>query len=439
MLREQILSMVRDYCAEHLTRKTFDRNTDQVNYAGRIFDAEEVVNLVDSALDFWLTEGRYAQEFRRKMGQFIGVKNVMLTNSGSSANLLALAALTSKKLKDRRLVPGDEVVTVAAGFPTTVTPIIQNRLIPVFVDISLPTYNIDVDGLARAISPKTKAVILAHTLGNPFDIAAVKEVCRQHKLWLIEDNADALGSTYDGKVTGSFGDLATLSFYPAHHITTGEGGAVVTEDDSLARIVTSFRDWGRDCYCETGKNNRCHRRFEQKFGSLPLGYDHKYVYSELGYNLKMTDMQAAIGVAQMDKLLQFCTMRRQNFLAYHQIFEPLKEWLILPEATERADPSWFGYTVSVKSDAPFTKQDLVLHLDNHRIDTRGVFGGNILRQPAFANIPHRKAGDLVQTDFVVTSTFFLGVYPGVTAGVLDYIKAVIADFAGDSMKIKRSA
>jgi CDP-4-dehydro-6-deoxyglucose reductase, E1 len=425
-LREKILDLVKEYWAEKFGQPSFDPHKDVVRYAGRVFDAAELVALVDASLDFWLTEGRFCESFAGKLADFLGVGNVLLTNSGSSANLLAISALTSHKLKDRRLRPGDEVITVAAGFPSTVAPILQNRLVPVFVDVHLPTYNVDVAALERAISPKTRAIFLAHTLGNPFDVDKVQALAKQHGLWLIEDNCDALGSTYRGKYTGTFGHLATFSFYPAHHITTGEGGAVATDDEELARLLRAFRDWGRDCYCAGGENNTCGKRFSQQFGTLPLGYDHKYVYSEIGYNLKMTEMQAAIGACQIDKLPAFCDKRRANFAAYNAFLGQYQKHLLLPKATEGADPAWFTYIVSVRPDAPFSRNELVSFLNQNRIETRNIFAGNMVRQPAFAALDpgaFRIAGTLDNTDFVMNNTFFLGTYPGLTPAML----ALIAD------------
>jgi CDP-6-deoxy-D-xylo-4-hexulose-3-dehydrase len=430
-LRAKILDLVRAYCAEEFTHPAFDPNKDIVRYAGRVFDQAELVALVDASLDFWLTEGRYCEDFATKIADFLGVGNVLLTNSGSSSNLLAIAALTSPKLKDRRLRPGDEVITVAAGFPSTVAPLLQNRLIPVFVDVDLPTYNVNVAALERAISPKTRAIFLAHTLGNPFDLDAVLALARQHRLWLIEDNCDAFGSKYRGRYTGTFGHLATLSFYPAHHITTGEGGAVVTQDEELARLVRAFRDWGRDCYCAGGENNTCGKRFSQQFASLPAGYDHKYVYSEIGYNLKMTEMQAAIGTAQMDKLPAFCARRRANFAAYGEFLGRYPQHLLLPEATVGAKPAWFTYIISVRPEAPFSRNDLVSFLDQHRIETRNIFAGNLTRQPAFAALDqdsYRVAGSLENTDYIMNNTFFLGTYPGLTPAMLATIAGRFADF-----------
>ncbi|MBL6989645.1 MAG: lipopolysaccharide biosynthesis protein RfbH [Bacteriovoracaceae bacterium] len=432
MLREKIKTLVKDYYQETFSNKAYNPQTDAVRYAGRVFDEQELVNLVESSLDFWLTEGRFAKEFRQKLSKFLNLKsyrNVILTNSGSSSNLLAIAALTSTKLpEERRLKPGDEVITVAAGFPTTVAPIIQNKAIPVFVDVKIPSYNIDTDQIKKAISNKTKAIFIAHTLGNPFDIEKIQAIAQTNKLWLVEDNCDALGSTYKGKYTATFGDIATLSFYPAHHITTGEGGAVVTNDNELAKIITSFRDWGRDCYCQGGENDTCGKRFTQQFGTLPEGYDHKYVYSEIGYNLKMTDMQAAIGVAQMDKLEHFGERRRENFNTYQEIFAKYEKFLILPQATDESDPSWFSYILSVKPDAPFTRNDFVKYLNQFKIDTRNVFAGNMLRQPAFTDIEYRVVGELETTDFIMNNTFFLGTYPGLTSDMLSYIADVTNKF-----------
>ena len=434
MKREEILNAVKAYHTAAFPAKPFNREKDTVRYAGRVFDEKELVALVDSSLDFWLTEGRYSESFAEKISDFLGVDNVILTNSGSSANLLALSALTSQKLGKKRLVPGDEVITVAAGFPATVTPILQNGLIPVFVDVEVPTYNIDVDALKKAVSPRTRAILLAHTLGNPFNLEAVMKVVKEHDLWLIEDNCDALGSRYKGKYTGTFGHIATLSFYPAHHITTGEGGAVVTKNEQLSQIIRSFRDWGRDCYCAGGENNTCGKRFSQQFGTLPLGYDHKYVYSEIGYNLKMTDMQAAIGSAQIDKLGMFGEKRRANFKRYQKIFSAYEKFFLLPEATKGADPSWFTYILSVKENAPFKRNELVTFLNERRIETRNIFAGNILRQPAFIGKPCRVVGKLPVTDFIMNNTFFLGTYPGMTEEMFSYVEDCVAEFTGWYLK-----
>jgi CDP-6-deoxy-D-xylo-4-hexulose-3-dehydrase len=427
-MREKILQLVKEYYQANLVPKKFDPKTDTIRYAGRVFDEKELVNLVDASLDFWLTEGRFCDQFIEKIADFLNVENVILTNSGSSANLIALSALTSKKLGSKRLMPGDEVITVAAGFPATVTPIVQNKLVPVFVDVELPTYNVEISALKSAISSKTRAIFLAHTLGNPFNVKEIVEIAHENDLWLIEDNCDAFGSKYDGKYTGTFGDLATISFYPAHHITTGEGGAVVTNNDELGSIVKSFRDWGRDCYCAGGENNTCGKRFTQQFGTLPLGYDHKYVYSEIGYNLKMTDMSAAIGSAQMDKLEYFCNRRRENFSLYSAFLSNYTNYLILPEATENSDPAWFTYVISVKNSAPFGRTELVTYLNEHRIETRNIFAGNMIRQPAFIDQVFRVQGELTNSDFIMNNTFFLGTYPGMTKEMIGHTEEIIKRF-----------
>jgi len=422
MERKKILQLVEEYYKKSFAKGDFNPEKDMVRYAGRVFDENEMVQLVDSCLDFWLTEGRYCESFCEKIADFLDVDNVILTNSGSSANLLAFSALTSEKLGERRLKPGDEVITVAAGFPATVTPIIQNQMIPVFADVDIPTYNINIESLKNAISTKTKCIFIAHTLGNPFNIKEVMNIAQEHNLWVVEDNCDAFGSKYNNEYTGTFGHVSTISFYPAHHITTGEGGAVITNDDDLARIVTSFRDWGRDCYCSGGENDTCGKRFSQQFGTLPFGYDHKYVYSELGYNLKMTEMQAAIGNAQMDKLSGFCEKRKENFLRYQDIFSKHEQYFVLPEATENSDPAWFSYILTVKEDAPFDRNELVKFFNSNRIETRNIFAGNIIRQPAFINAKHRVSGSLENTDKIMNNSFFLGTYPGMTREMLDYIE-----------------
>lgn len=406
----------------------FEPGKAPVSCSGKVYDEKEVISLIDASLDFWLTTGRWASLFEEKLASFLGVRHCLLANSGSSANLLAISALTSPKLGDRQLRPGDEVVTVAAGFPTTVTPIVQNGLIPVFVDVEPETYNVDVKKLEAAVGPKTRAIILAHTLGNPFNLDAVTEIARRHRLWLIEDNCDALGSTYKGKFTGTFGDLSTLSFYPAHHITMGEGGAVITSDPLLKRIVESFRDWGRDCWCPPGKENNCRRRFSWQLGDLPQGYDHKYTYSHLGYNLKMTDLQAAVGVAQLTKLADFAGRRRKNF---QQIYNGLKrheDLFILPKATEDSDPSWFGFPLTIRDRAPFSRQQLVQYLEDHHIGTRLLFAGNVLKQPAFKDVRYRVAGELKNTDRIMERTFWIGVYPGLGEREISYMLDVFDGF-----------
>jgi len=427
-IRSQILDLVKEYHAAKFAPKTFDPDKDLVHYAGRVFDAEEIVNLVDASLDFYLTANRYAERFEAEFAEYLGLSNALLVNSGSSANLVALTTLTSPKLKDRRLNPGDEVITTACGFPTTLNPILQNQLVPVFVDVNLGDYTAIPERLASAIGPETKAVMMAHTMGVPFHLDAVMDLVKKHNLWLIEDNCDALGSTYRDKLTGTFGHLSTFSFYPAHHITLGEGGCVATDDDDLARIARSIRDWGRDCYCAGGENNTCGKRFSQQFGTLPYGYDHKYVYSHIGYNLKVTDMQAAVGCAQLRKLEQFIARRKENFRKLTQILKPYEHFFILPRATENSDPSWFGFVITVKDQAGFTRNDLTTFLETNRIETRNLFSGNLLCHPAYQNIPHRISGDLTNTNIIMNNTFFIGVYPGIDDKRLNHIKAVFDRF-----------
>ncbi len=427
-IRNKIIELTKEYYQEKFANPVFEPGISRVNYAGRVFDEKELTNLVESSLDFWLTEGRFSEQFAEKIADFLGISNVILVNSGSSANLVAFSALTSEKLGDRRLKPGDEVISVAAGFPATVTPIIQNQCIPVFVDVDIPTYDIDIEMMERAITEKTKCIFLAHTLGNPFNLDAVMNLAEKHNLWVIEDNCDSFGSKYRGKYTGTFGHISTISFYPAHHITTGEGGAVCTNDEYLAKILKSFRDWGRDCYCAGGENNTCGKRFSQQFGTLPYGYDHKYVYSEIGYNLKMTDMQAAVGTAQIDKLPEFCEKRRANFQEYNRIFEKYEKYFILPKATENSDPAWFSYIITIKEDAPFKRDEFVNHLNNNFIETRNLFAGNMAKQPAFIGKKFRIADHLNNTDFIMNNTFFLGTYPGNTKEKMSFIQKVIDEF-----------
>ncbi|HAM98928.1 MAG TPA: lipopolysaccharide biosynthesis protein RfbH [Marinilabiliales bacterium] len=427
-LRKQIQELTREFYKERFEKREFSPGKSRLNYAGRVFDEKELVNAVDASLDFWLTEGRFSEQFAEKISNFLGIEHVLLTNSGSSANLLAFSALTSEKLGDRRLKPGDEVISVAAGFPATVTPIIQYGLVPVYVDVTLPTYDIDISMMQKAITPKTKCIFLAHTLGNPFDVDAIMELANKNNLWVIEDNCDAFGSKYNGKFTGTFGHLSTISFYPAHHITTGEGGAICTNDPQLANLVRAFRDWGRDCYCAGGENNTCGKRFSQKFGNLPFGFDHKYVYSEIGFNLKMTDLQAAIGAAQIDKLPEFTERRKQNFKTWYSIFEKYSAYFILPQATPKSDPSWFAFIVTVKPDAPFTRDEITGHLNANLIETRNLFAGNMTKQPAFMNKQMRIAEHLVQTDFIMNNTFFLGTYPGLTIEMFSYAAEVLQNF-----------
>jgi CDP-6-deoxy-D-xylo-4-hexulose-3-dehydrase len=430
-LKAEVLKKVEEYYRKvHAPAQSepFVAGKTRVNYAGRVFDQQELVNLVDSSLDFWLTAGRYAEEFSGKLEDFYEVSDVILTNSGSSSNLLAVSALTAESLGDRRLVAGDEVITVAAGFPSTVAPIVQNRLTPVFLDVEIGTYNIDVSRLEEALSSKTKAVFLAHTLGNPFNLDAVRAFTERHGLWLIEDNCDALGSRYRGKLTGTFGHIATGSFYPAHHITTGEGGCVMTDDPALARILRSFRDWGRDCYCESGESNTCGCRFTKQYGTLPKGYDHKYVYSHIGYNMKMTDMQAAVGAAQMDKLASFTDRRKENFRLLTEGLGGLEDFFILPRATEHSDPSWFAYILTLREGLPFSRVELAQHLDENLIETRGLFAGNLLRQPGYMGIEHRVVGTLDNTDTIMNNTLFMGVFPGLTPAKINYVTEKIRAF-----------
>ncbi len=426
-LRQEILEKVKLYYEEKFGHD-HHRPGDRIPFARRVFDEKELVNLVDASLDFWLTAGRYAAEFEYEFAQFMGVEHCLLVNSGSSANLVALATLTSPKLGAKQLKPGDEVITVAAGFPTTVNPIVQNGLVPVFLDVDVGTYNILVQDLEKAYGPKTRAIMIAHTLGNPFDVDAVLEFANKHDLWVVEDCCDAVGSTYKGRRTGTFGHLATVSFYPAHHMTMGEGGAVLTSDPDLAKIATSFRDWGRDCYCGPAADNTCGRRFTMQHGSLPKGYDHKYVYSHIGYNLKVTDMQAAVGMAQLEKLPGFIERRKTNFAGLRTRLGKYAESLILPIATHDADPSWFGFPVTVQEGCGFTRDELTKHLEDNQIMTRLLFAGNITKQPAYEGVQYRIVGDLHNTDVVMNRTFFIGVYPGIDEEQLDYIESVFARF-----------
>lgn len=424
-IRKEIIQKTIEYYHARFAENEFIPGKSRVNYAGRIFDHQELVNAVEASLDFWLTEGRFSEEFSEKIAEFLEVDHILLTNSGSSANLLAFSALTSDKLGEKRIKAGDEVISVAAGFPATVTPIIQYGCIPVFVDVDIPNYNINIQMMRKAITPKTKAIFIAHTLGNPFDIEEVMNIASEHNLWVIEDNCDAFGSAYKGKKTGGFGHISTISFYPAHHITTGEGGAVCTNDPQLAQIIRAFRDWGRDCYCAGGENNTCGKRFSQQFGNLPLGFDHKYVYSEIGYNLKMTDIQSAIGAAQIEKLPQFCEIRKANFKEWTRIFSKYPEYFILPVATEGSDPAWFAYIVTIKEAAPFKRDQFTTHLNNKLIETRNLFAGNITKQPGFMGKEWRIADHLTNTDYIMNNTFFLGTYPGLTQEMFDYVEGVV--------------
>ncbi|MBW8748790.1 MAG: lipopolysaccharide biosynthesis protein RfbH [Acidobacteria bacterium] len=427
-IRQQILELTAQFHAEAFPAKNFTPGTSAVPVSGKVIGPEDICSVVDSALDGWFTTGRFAKDFERKLARFVGVRSASLVNSGSSANLVALSALTSPKLGDRQLKPGDEVITVAAGFPTTVNPILQNRLVPVFLDVTLPTYEIDVTRLEEAYSPKTKAVMIAHTLGNVFNLDAVTAFCKKYNLWLVEDCCDALGSTYKGRKVGTFGDISTVSFYPAHHITMGEGGAVMTDKPALQVLIDSFRDWGRDCWCEPGVDNTCGKRFDWQLGTLPCGYDHKYTYSHVGYNLKATDMQAALGVSQIEKLPQFIEKRKENFAYLKNALKPLEEFLLLPVATENSDPSWFGFPIGVKTSAPFTRDQLTRALEAQKIGTRLLFAGNLLRQPAYEGYEYRVIGDLANTDFVMNQVFWIGVYPGLTTEMLDFIAKTMTEF-----------
>jgi CDP-4-dehydro-6-deoxyglucose reductase, E1 len=430
-IRSEIHKKVAEIYELRKSSETFRPGQDHINYAGRVYDEKEMISLVDSALDFWLTAGKYADQLEKELANFLGVKHCLLTNSGSSANLLAVSALTSLKLDERRLRPGDEVITTACGFPTTLNPIVQNQLIPVFVDVELGTYNIQADAIEGAISEKTKAIFIPHTLGNPFKIDKISEIGREHNLWIIEDNCDALGSKYNGKYTGSFGHLSTLSFYPAHHMTMGEGGAVLTNDPQIKEIVASFRDWGRDCWCEPGHDDTCGRRFNWKLGSLPYGYDHKYIYSHIGYNLKVTDMQAAVGLRQLEKLPNFIKIRKKNFEILHVLLIDYKDYLILPQIDKNTEPSWFGFPILVKDNAPFNRDDIVNYLENKKIATRMLFGGNLTRQPAYADIKFRLADSLQNTDLVMNNLFWIGLYPGITEEKMNYVIKIIREFFGD--------
>jgi CDP-6-deoxy-D-xylo-4-hexulose-3-dehydrase len=431
-LRAEIAALVKEFYNTKFAERSFVPGQTPVRYAGRVFDEKEIQASVDASLDFWLTSGRYTEAFESAFSEFTGAEYSILVNSGSSANLIALTSLMSPLLGDRKLKKGDEVIAVAAGFPTTVNPIIQNGLIPVFVDVEIGTYNINIDHLKRALSPKTRAIFLAHTLGNPYDLDAIMEIVRAHNLWLIEDCCDALGSVYKGKMVGSFGHIATCSFYPAHHITMGEGGCVFTSDDVLARAARSIRDWGRDCYCAPGESNTCGKRFSGQYGKLPKGYDHKYVYSHVGYNLKVTEMQAAIGVEQMKKLPHFIARRKENFARWYEGFSKWSDCFILPLATEGADPSWFAFPITVKQTAPFSRTELTNFLNAHGVETRNLFAGNILMQPGYLNIEHRVAPDgLTVTNMIMNDTFFLGTYPGLAKEQIDYALSLIAHFVKD--------
>ena len=433
-LRAQILDLVGEYHRVANPPKSFAPGQSPVPVSGRVFDARDMQALVDSALDFWLTTGRFNAQFEERLANYVGAKKALTVNSGSSANLVAFSALTSHTLRARALKPGDEVITCATGFPTTVNPALLWNMVPVFVDVDIPTYNIDVAAVEAAITDKTRAIMVAHTLGNPFDVKAIKALCDKHGLWLIEDCCDALGARVDGKHVGTFGDIGTLSFYPAHHITMGEGGAVYTSHNHIAKAMESFRDWGRDCYCEPGKDNSCNKRFGWRLGDLPKGYDHKYIYSHLGFNLKITDMQAAVGLAQMDHLENFVAARNRNFDALKAGLKRLEDRFILPEATKGTQPSWFGFPVTLREDAPFTRDELVIHLNAKKIGTRLLFGGNLVRQPYMKGRNFRVSGELKNADVVVDRTFWIGVYPDLSLDHIDYVLDVIDDFCRPALK-----
>ncbi len=433
-LRRQILDLVGEYYAAAHPDRSFDRDRSPAPVSGRVYGAEDMQNLVDSSLDFWLTTGRFNEQFEKRLGEFIGRRHVLTVNSGSSANLVALAGLTSHLHGDRALMPGDEFITCATGFPTTVNPGILYGLTPVFVDVDIPTYNIDTEALEASLSDRTRAIMIAHTLGNPFDLDAVMAFAEKHDLWVIEDCCDALGATWRGQHVGTFGDAGTLSFYPAHHITMGEGGAVFTESGKVRRAMESIRDWGRDCYCAPGMDNTCGKRFEWTLGDLPTGYDHKYVYSHLGFNLKITDMQAAVGLSQLDRLSGFIETRKRNFDILKTGLSELEDVFILPEATPNADPSWFGFPLTIRADAPFTRDELVRHLNERRIGTRLLFGSNLLRQPYMIGRDHRVIGDLKNSNIVVDRTFWIGVYPGLGESELGWMLDTIKTFCSSRGK-----
>ncbi len=426
--RQLIFKKVEEFYTLFHLRKSQSENKMNLNYAGKVYDEKEMVALTDASLDFWLTSGRFCTEFEKNLAKYLGIRYALLTNSGSSANLLALSALTSPKLGERCLKRGDEVITVAAGFPTTVAPIIQNGCIPVFLDVELGTYNIKTELLEQAISEKTKAIMIAHTMGNPFDLGAVMEIANKYDLWVIEDNCDALGAKYNGKLTGTHGHIGTSSFYPPHHITMGEGGAVYTNNPKLKMIIESFRDWGRDCWCPSGCDNTCKKRFGWQLGDLPEGYDHKYTYSHLGYNLKVTDMQASIGIEQLKKLPYFIEKRNRNFNLLKEQLKEIEEYLILPEASPNTEPSWFGFIITLRDGVKVKRREIVDYLEDNGIQTRMLFAGNITKQPAFADVEYRIVGDLANTDKIMNDTFLVGVYPGLNESMICYIANKIRDF-----------
>ena len=417
---QKILKLTEEYSYYHFEKNDFIENISNIPVSGKCIGKEELKNMVEASLDGWLTTGRFNDEFQKKLSAFLGVKCLLTVNSGSSANLVAFSTLTSSKLKERAIKKGDEIITVAASFPTTVNPIIQFGAIPVFLDIKIPTYNIDENLIEESITSKTKAIMIAHTLGNPFNVKKIKEICDKYNLWLIEDTCDALGSKYNNQLVGTFGDLATLSFYPAHHIPMGEGGAVFTNSITLKRIAESFRDWGRDCYCETGKDNTCNKRFDWQLGDLPYGYDHKYTYSHMGYNLKITDMQAACGLAQVDKIENFITIRKNNYDFLYKNLNDLQEFIILPESEKNSEPSWFGFPISLRKNNKFNRNDLLKYLNSNKIGTRLLFSGNLIKQPYMKDVLFKAHSNLKNTDFVMENTFWIGVYPGLSKDHLSY-------------------
>lgn len=425
---DKILKLTEEYSHYHFEKNNFIENISNIPVSGKCIGKEELKNMVEASLDGWLTTGRFNDEFQKKLSTFLGVKCLLTVNSGSSANLVAFSTLTSSKLKERAIKKDDEIITVAASFPTTVNPIMQFGAIPVFLDIKIPTYNIDENLIEEAITSKTKAIMIAHTLGNPFNVKKIKEICDKYNLWLIEDTCDALGSKYNNQLVGTFGDLATLSFYPAHHITMGEGGAVFTNSIKLKRIAESLRDWGRDCYCEPGKDNTCNKRFDWQLGDLPYGYDHKYTYSHMGYNLKITDMQAACGLAQLDRLESFIKKRKENFDFLHKNLKELEEFLILPEPEKNSEPSWFGFPLSLKNNNQYNRNDLINYLNECKIGTRLLFSGNLIKQPYMKNITFKVHGDLKNTDLVMKNTFWIGLYPGLSTEHLQYLVLKIKNF-----------
>jgi len=427
-IKNKILELVKKYCEHFFKEKEFIPGTSSIPVSGKVLDFEEISNLINSSLDAWLTTGRFNSEFQKQLASFLGVKIALTVNSGSSANLLAFSSLTSDRLGERKINQGDEVITCATGFPTTIAPIIQNGAIPVFIDATVPNYNINTEIIEKALTKKTKAIMLAHALGNPFDVDAIVDICKKKNLWLIEDNCDALGSKYNNKYTGSFGDIATQSFYPAHHITMGEGGAVITNNIKLKRIIESFRDWGRDCYCETGKDNTCNKRFKWQLGDLPFGYDHKYTYTHLGYNFKITDMQASIGLAQLKKLSNFIEIRKKNFNFLYNSLNEYSDIFYLPEATKKSNPSWFGFPLTIKEESNIKRADLINFLESRKIGTRLLFAGNVTKQPFIKNYKFEIHGDLNMSDLIMKNTFWIGLYPGLSKEKLSYVVQSIKDY-----------